>query len=395
MDSAPRTLLLPALLDAHWPLLRWAFASPDWDPVVLEAREGVEDLGLKYIHNDMCYPCVLIAGQVLSALNSGRYDPARTAVLVGQAGDACRGSCYVRLLRRALDRAGYPQVAVLSLNVRGIDRETGLAITLPMVRRALAAAVWGDALLLLYHQTRPFETVPGAAGDLRAAWIERLSRDLRRGRGLSLPAVVRRCREMAADFRALPTAPRPVRKVAVVGELYMKYCALGNWDLEAFLERRGCQIGVNGLTWYALYYMDTHAMEGPLPARALYRLAEAAGAAVQRRMALALTAQGFETLPPFPDFKRQAAAYAPLSCPAGDGWLITAEAAAWVRAGYRRVLGGQPFGCLPGHVCGRGLYAALQRKLPGTRIVSVDYDASTRDVTVKSRVQMLLDDRDL
>ena len=153
---APRTLLIPSLLDDWFPLLQHAFASEVWEPVLLtEDDPQLANLGLRYLHNELCYPVFLIAGQVLSALRSGRYDPARCGVLFGQAGDECRGSCGIRLLRRVLDQQGYRQVETLSLNVRGIDRSTGLPITAHMVRRALAAAVWGDTLAILRNQTWP------------------------------------------------------------------------------------------------------------------------------------------------------------------------------------------------------------------------------------------------
>ena len=145
-----KTLLIPSLLDDWFPLLQYAFTSEEWEPVLLtEDDPHLAELGLKYFHNELCYPVFLVAGQVLSALRSGRYDPARCGGLFGQAGDECRGSCGIRLLRRVLDRLGYGRVETLSLNVRGIDRGTGLPITAAMVRRCLAAAVWGDTLALL------------------------------------------------------------------------------------------------------------------------------------------------------------------------------------------------------------------------------------------------------
>ncbi len=156
----PRTLLIPALLDDWFPLLRHAFASREWEPVLLREERGLADRGMRYFHNELCYPVFLVAGQVLAALESGEYDPAECGVLMGQAGDECRGSCGIRLMRKALDKAGYPEVALLSLNVRDIDRDTGLPITLAMIRRALAAAVWGDALAIARNQVRPYEVRP-------------------------------------------------------------------------------------------------------------------------------------------------------------------------------------------------------------------------------------------
>ena len=197
-----KTLLIPSLLDDWFPLLQYAFTSEEWEPVLLtEDDPHLAELGLKYFHNELCYPVFLVAGQVLSALRSGRYDPARCGVLFGQAGDECRGSCGIRLLRRVLDRLGYGRVETLSLNVRGIDRGTGLPITAAMVRRCLAAAVWGDTLALLRNQTRPYEAVPGTAEALWRRWTEDLGQDLAGNRGLTRREILRRCREMAAKFQ--------------------------------------------------------------------------------------------------------------------------------------------------------------------------------------------------
>ncbi len=389
---APRTLLVPSLLDDWFPLLQYAFASDAWEPVLLEESQGLAGLGLRYFHNELCYPVFLVAGQVLSALMSGKYDTARCGVLFGQAGDECRGSCGIRLMRKALDRAGYPDVALLSLNVRGIDRDSGLPITSLMVRRALAGAVWGDTLAILRNQTRPCETVPGTAEALWRRWMETLGEDLRSGQRLSRTAILARCREMAADFQAVEQTARPVQKVAIVGEIYTKYCRLGNWDLQRYLAAEHCQIGVGGVTWYALYYMDTHTLKGSAVQRAFYRAVRRYTAGVQQDMLNILHGAGFITLPPFGELKRQAEGFAPLNVTVADGWLITAEAAAWARLGYRKILCVQPFACLPGHIFGKGQYAALQRKLPHARLVSVDYDASTGEGTVQSRVRMLLDE---
>ena len=386
------TLLIPALLDHHWPLLRWAFESEDWQAVVLEDRVGIEELGLRNLHNDLCYPFILITGQVLSALHSGQYDPKRTAVLISQAGDACRGSCLIRLLRPVLDRDGFSDVSLLSFNLRGVEQNLALPISLIMARRALAAAFWGDTLMLLSHQTRPYETTPGETNTLVRTWTATLSADLQANRNLSPSGILRRCRELAESFRSIPRAPRALQKVALVGDIYTKYCRLGNWDLEDYLEQNGCEVAVNGLTWHMLYYLGTHLDSGPLPARLLGKSLLPAGEFLQTRMISTLRASGFTALPPCRELKRLAARYSATDCAMGSGWLLSAEIAAWVHAGYPKVLAALPFACLPGHIYGRGQDAALQRKLPGSMIVGVDYDAAIRDGTVQTRVRMLLDE---
>lgn len=384
-----KTLLIPALLDRHWPLLRWAFESKRYHAVILE--EGAEELGLRHMHNDLCYPFVLISGQVLAALHSGQYDPENTAVLISQTGDGCRGSCLIRLLRPVLDKEGFSSVPLLSFNTRGIDPADALPLGPSMALRAVAAAFWGDALLLMGNQLRPYEARPGAVEELIRTWTRRLSRDLEKNRGLLPPAVLRRTREMAADFRRLPTVPGKAQKIALVGDIYCKYCRLGNWGLEDYLTKQGCETAVNGLTWYALYYLDSHLDIGP-PLLCLggKTLAVLAGP-LQSRFIQILRGAGFTVLPPYRALKALGRELSGTRCALGSGWLLSAEAAAWVRAGYRKILSGLPFGCLPGHIYARGQYAALQRKLPGSMIVGVDYDASTREGTVQNRIQMLLD----
>lgn len=383
------TLLIPALLDHHWPLLRLAFETRNRRAVVLEGdAAAAEALGLRHMHNDLCYPFVLIAGQVLAALRSGRYDPEHTAVLISQAADGCRGSCLIRLLRPVLDQEGFARVRLVSLNAGGLERDSALTVSPVMALRAVAAAFWGDALMLLGNQVRPYEALPGETDRLTERWTERLAGDLRRNQNLSPWGILRRCREITADFRAVARREREVQRAAVVGELYTKYCGLGNWNLEAYLRRQGCEVGVNGLTWYALYYMDTHLGESPLPVRLAGKALMAWALGFQRRFIRIVRNGGFSTLPPYPELKALAL---PSGCALGCGWLLSAEAAAWVRAGYRKVLAAMPFGCLPGHIYARGIYARLQRELPGGLLVGVDYDASTREGTVYNRIRMLLD----
>lgn len=387
-----RTLLIPSLLDEHYPLLRWAFASRQWEPVLLggDWRE-LEHLGRRHMHNDLCVPFVLITGQVLSALRSGQYDPDRTGVLVAQAGDACRGSCLIRMLRPVLDKEGFAQVPLLSLNVRGIERRAALPVGPAMALRARAALFWGDALGAMTAQRRPRETVSGQTEALRQRWLAMLGEDLRRGRYLTGFGILRRCREMAADFRAVPVTDRPLQKIGMTGDIYTKNCSLGNRDMAAYLEAHGCEVGVNGISWYTLYYIDTHLDVWPLPVRLGGRALGAWLGHTQRRMLAILKEAGFSALPPYRVLKEQAKGLAPMSCALGAGWLMAAEMAGWVRCGYRKVLCCQSFGCLPGHICARGRYAALQRALPGSLIVGVDFDPSTGEGTVESRVRMLLD----
>ena len=387
----PKTLLISAMLDGHFPLLRHAFRSKRLDPVVvLDSREGAAELGLRYAHNDMCYPFILSLGQFIAALESGAYDPANTAVLMPTAGDACRGSNFPSLLRKGLTRAGWPEVEVLTLNVKGLERAAALNITPVMIWKALFAVIYGDGLLYLVHQTRPYEKVPGQTEACRDWWVKRLSYDLEQGRDLTLNKMKWNLRTMAADFASIPRTRKKKQKIALVGEVYTKYCAMGNWDVIDFLEQEGCEAAVNGFAWYMSYYFDNQ-LAGGGPLSPLWKGAGALLALGQRLLCEALKENGFTALPPFPAFKKTAAPYINFDLRVADGWLTGAEIVNHLHAGCRKVLAIQPFGCLPGHVCGRGQYAALMRRLGKGRLVTADTDASGARALFYDRVKLLTD----
>lgn len=384
-------LLIPSMMDDHFPLLQYAFHSEEYWPVILNNTQGITDQGLRYGHNDMCYPFTLCLGQYLQALASGEYDLDHTALLMPSAGDACRGSNFTSLIRKGLAAAGYPQVPVLTLNVKGLEREQALSIRPDMVWRALFALYYGDLLMLLTHQTRPYEREKGSTDTCRAAWTERLAQDLKTGRGLTLGRMKKNFTRMAAEFAAIPRIGGPKKRVGLVGELYTKYCALGNWDMVAFLEGEGCEAAVNGFSWYILYYVDNQIAGTSGPRRAGWKAVSALLAGLQRSMTEALRAHGFCCLDPFPAFRCQAERDMSMNLQVADGWLMGAELAAHLRSGCARVLAMQPFGCLPNHVCGRGQYAALARRFPQGKVVSVDLDSSGSPAQVYNRVKMLLE----
>ena len=354
-----RILLIPAMLDAHFPLLQYAFHSRDYYPVILSQSRGLADLGLRYAHNDLCYPFVLSLGQYLQALGSGAYDLDQVSLLMPSAGDACRGSNFPSLIRKALAAAGYPQVEVLTWNVKGLERDHALPFRPEMVWRALFGLFYGDLLLLLTLQTRPYEAVAGAANACRDRWTDQLAGELCSGAPLTLRRMKEVFHQAAGDFAALPRRPVARKRVALVGELYTKYCALGNWDILPFLEEAGCEVAVNGFSWYILYYISSQIAGTTGPVQALWRGLGAWMAGLQRTMTAALAAHGFHSLPPFPAFQREAADWISQTLRVADGW--------------------------------RGQYAALLRRLGRGKVVSVDLDASLPRLLVYNRVKLLLE----
>ena len=384
-----KKLLIPSMMDDHMPFFCCALASRDYQPVLLTQREGVVDAALRFSHNDMCYPFHLALGQYLTALDSGDYDPEGTALLMFSAGDACRGSNFTWLVRKALEAAGYGGVEALTFNVKGVEKEAQLPITLSMAWKALFGLLYGDMLMLLTHQTRPYEKTPGQTNACREKWTDRLCRDLETGKGLTIRRMKKNCSAMAADFAAIPRTGEEKKQVAIIGELYTKYCALGNWDMVDFLEGEGAEVLVNGFSWYILYYASSQIARTRGPLRWVWQGLSRWVASLQAHMVRTLRDHGFHSRDPLPEFQTQAARQVSLELRVADGWLMGAELAAYAAAGCTRVLAMQPFGCLPNHICGRGRYAALTRRFPGVRVVSVDLDSSGTPAQVYNRVKLL------
>lgn len=384
-------LLIPAMLDAHFPLIKYAFYSKDYHPVILENEDSITDVGLRYVNNDMCYPIVLNAGQMIDALQSGKYDVSKVRLLMPTAGDACRGANYLHVLRQAVINAGFNQTKILSLNVKGLEKDCQMKLHPYMVWRALFGLFYGDILMLLLNQTRPNEVKCGQAQRLWEKWVRTLAEDLKQGRHLTIGHMKRNFERIARSFAKIKLSDKRKQRVGIVGELYIKYCHLGNWDMIKFLENNGCESHTNGLSWYAMYYMDSHLTEDMTFESLLYKAGLKFFGSIQKSMIDALKKYGFYTMEDFFTMKREAEGYVSWGYKTGDGWLIGAEITGHILHDCRKVLAVQPFGCMPNHTCGRGLYPSLQKKLPQGMIVSCDVDSSGSKLNVYNRARMLVD----
>lgn len=384
------TLLVPQVLDYHMPLLKYAFHSSPCNPVIMEETDGILELGKQYIHCDICYPAILIAGQIIKTLQSGEYDAKHTAVLAPDFLNGCLNSAYIPIIRNALDEAGFLDVRVISL--KGDKEENSLPLTADLFLRAVAALYYGDLLMLLTNQTEPYEKHEGLTGMLAAYWTQIVSEDLRWSGAISENDIIRRFREIVQDFARMEKTDRDVLKVGIVGELYVKYCRLGNRDLVHYLKGQNCEYYMNGLTWYVLFSMENDLLSKNVAAADSYSALFQHFLKLQKEMVKILREHGFYCIDAYDVFKEKAEKHVHCRCDAGDGWLIGAEFIHLALNGYNRIICGQPLGCLVSPVCGRGLYSAIQQQFPDVRYVSVDYDADCNDNSMRNQIQMLLTD---
>jgi predicted nucleotide-binding protein (sugar kinase/HSP70/actin superfamily) len=350
----------------------------------------VRQEGLKYSNHDICYPFVLMAGQVVRALRSGKYDPKKTFILMPTAGDACRGACYLGLMRRSLDKSHFEDVRVMTINVRHVRDDIQLKITLDTAIRGLFGLFYGDILMLLANQVRPYEVNKGETDALYKEWIEKLSEDLRLGKNLTLGKMKKNFRKIAESFSKIERDGKERTVVGVVAEFYVKYCGLGNWDLVKYLEENGAEAHVNGVSWYMLYYIDSHKPAKHNLERLGFEVVKKLMASCQNDMIDVLHEYGFHCLNKYEDMAKGSEEYVSHTLTIGDGWLLGAEVCDYAHLDYKKVLCIAPFGCMANVCAGRGLYPHLQRKFPNTNIAVVETDSSSSKLNYYNRVQMLI-----
>lgn len=391
MEKSKLTVLVPSLLDNHFPLLQYAFTSKNYNIIMLQNdSKNLQYLGLQYAHNDMCYPLILIVGQMLDTLQNNSYDLNNTVFLMAQGGDNCRGSNTIHLMRKALKKAGY-DVPVISLNFVGLENNTKFKIDIPMIFRSITAIMYGDLLMLLKNQIEPYEITKGDTSRKVKTWHNILKNEILNMKYLHRNRLKETFQTIIDDFKSIPCDyNRNTIKVGVVGEIYTRYCHIGNWNVEDFLLNQGCEFMVNGFSWYILYYIDTHLKEDN-PLKYGYLMAKKYFESLQSILVEILHMNGFKCLDTYSTFKEKSFEYFYSECDIAEGWLISAEICNLSLNGYKKILGLQPFGCMANHVCGRGIYSSLQRKLDNTQVVSIDYDASGTQVNVRNRIKMLLD----
>ncbi len=251
------TIITPNMAPIHFELIKDVLVSFGYkiDLLTTTGREIVDE-GLKYVHNDTCYPALLSIGQMMHALHSGKYDLHKVALVMTQTGGGCRASNYIHLLRKALKKDGLDYIPVISLNLSGLESNSGFKITLPLLRRAIAALTYGDLLMLLKNQTKPYELTFGESDRLVSEWTKKLTKLFEENRAFTQREVRAYFDEITESFARIPVERRSKTKVGIVGEIYVKYSALANNGLEDFLFHEGCEVMVPGIVGFMIFKVD-------------------------------------------------------------------------------------------------------------------------------------------
>lgn len=391
------TILIPNMLPMHFKMMIRIFKEYGYNCELLETTgHEIAECGLKYVHNDTCYPALLVIGQFIDALKSGKYDTHKVALMLTQTGGGCRASNYIYLLRKALVKAGFGYVPVISLNFLGMKDNPGFSFTLPMLHRVMYALFYGDLLMMLKNQCRPYEITAGDAERLADAWTARLVSEMMEPRALRAKNVRRTYKRILADFESLPRTNEEKVKVGIVGEIFVKFSPLGNNNLEDFLVSEGAEPRLPGMVDFCLYYVYNGIVDRKLYGTsaltaALYRIAYKFFLAKQKELIRIIGENSRFTPPtPFSHAIELVQDYIGLGAKMGEGWLLPAEMLELIDAGVPNIVCTQPFGCLPNHIMGKGMMKPLKERNPDVNIVAIDYDPGATRINQENRIKLML-----
>ena len=389
------TILVPDMLPVHFKLLIAIFAAAGYKLELLtNDSRAVVDEGLKNVHNDACYPALLVIGQFMDALNSGKYDPDKTALLITQTGGGCRASNYIHLLRKAVAK-NYPQIPVCSLNFSGLEKDSAFRITAPMFLKMLYAVLYGDLLMICYNKCRAYEINKGEAKTVLDKWQRRLGNIFRKDSKMFL-RTKKIYHDILCDFSKIELSGEKKVRVGIVGEIYVKYSPLANNHLEDFLISEGCEPVVPSLLEFVMYcavgtFNDAKIYDHVTKESIFNKIGYDLIYSKQKELIEIMKENGnFDPPHDFEHLRHLADKYINQGVVMGEGWLIPAEMASLAQSGVENIICAQPFGCLPNHIVAKGMSRAIKQDNPNANIVAIDYDPGATRVNQENRIKLML-----
>jgi len=391
------TILAPQMSPIHFSIVEPVIRSCGYNIVLLDndGKKAV-DVGLQYVNNDACYPSLMVVGQIMEAVLSGKHDLSKTAVMITQTGGGCRASNYIGFIRRALRKAGYPHIPVLSLNLVGLEKNPGFKLTPELGLKAIYSIVFGDIFMRCLYATRPYELEKGAANALHKKWEGRCIEFLSKSKYPSFSKYKKLCREIIRDFDNLPRRDIKKPRVGVVGEILVKFMPAANNYLVDLLEAEGAEAVVPDLLDFFLYcfYCSNFKYEklGMKKSSAIKANAGIKAIEWMRSAARDEFKKSKHFTPPAYINELADMASEIVSCgnQTGEGWFLTGEMLELIHTGTPNIVCTQPFACLPNHIVGKGVIKELRKRYPKSNVVAIDYDPGASEVNQLNRIKLML-----
>lgn len=389
------TLLIPQMSPVHFQFMETVFNAEGYHAVQLPAvdREAVE-LGLRYVNNDACYPAIVVIGQLLQAVQSGKYDPHKVAVVVSQTGGGCRATNYISLLRKALADSGYAYVPIISFSTDVSGDSPGFKMTGSLLRRVIIAGHYGDALMRIFYRIMPYELYEGSVRDLAKVWVEKAKQDIISGKLLRFE---RNIYKMIQEFDAIPLQEGKRRpQVGLVGEILLKYHPDANNHAARIIEQEGGEAVATDIMDFVLYGFYDHVfnfkyMSGSYKAYLSAILGITLLELTRIGMRLGFKFSRHFTGPvSFRKLRKKTKNIISLGHQTGEGWLLAAEMVKMLESGVNTILCMQPFGCLPNHITGKGIIKELKNRYPQANIIALDYDPGVSETNQINRIKLMM-----
>ncbi|MCH5138496.1 2-hydroxyacyl-CoA dehydratase, partial [Clostridiaceae bacterium UIB06] len=388
------TILCPQMSPIHFDLIETAMRVAGYNLVVLPSMDmKAVDEGLKYVNNDACYPAIIVVGQIIEALKSGKYDLNNTSVIMSQTGGGCRATNYIGFIKMALKYAGFENIPVISLNAVSLEKQPGFKITFKLIHRAIMALVYGDLFMRVLYRTRPYEKVKGSANELHKKWVEKAKLNLINGRKREFNKNIE---EIINDFDNLPLLNIKKPRVGVVGEILVKFHPTANNDIVGILENEGAEAVVPDLLdffFYSASDSDFKAkyLAGSKIVKNLCNIAIMYMETYRKTMKKSLERSNrFSKTKNIKELAAMASPILSLGNQAGEGWFLTAEMIELIESGANNIVCLQPFGCLPNHITGKGMMKSLKERYPSSNIAAIDYDPGSSNVNQLNRIKLML-----
>ena len=388
------TILAPQMSPIHFQFIEKAAREEGYNLDVLPAndKEAIEE-GVKYVNNDACYPSILVIGQMINALKSGKYDPKKTAVIISQTGGGCRATNYIGFLKKGLREAGFGYVPIISLNVLGMEKQPGFSISYPFIKKLMMGIIYGDLFMRVLYRVRPYEKVPGSANELYEFWREKAFENVSYGNKREMNENIKNIVE-AFDKLEINDVIKP--KVGVVGEILVKYHPTANNNIVDILESEGAEVVVPELLDFFLYCCYNSEFKSKYLSKS--NIVKTASNIVTtyiesfRKVVIKelQKSERFGHPTSISNLAEKASQVVSLGNQTGEGWLLTGEMIELIESDVNNKVCIQPFACLPNHVTGKGMIKALKAKYPFANIIAIDYDPGASEVNQLNRIKLMM-----
>ncbi len=391
------TIIAPQMSPIHFELVEPAFRAAGYNVVVLENdNRAAVDTGLKFVNNDACYPSLIVVGQIMEAITKHQFNVDKLAVLISQTGGGCRASNYIGFIRRALAKAGYPQIPVISLNLSSLEKNPGFKFTWPLIQRGLYALVFGDILMRCIYATRPYEAVEGTTNYMHEKWKKNIIDFINEKGTLSHRKYKKMCREIIRDFDNIERLDIKKPKVGIVGEILVKFLPMANNYLADLLEHEGAEAVVPDLLDFFLYcFYNNNFKADKLGMKKSSKLKSNLGIWALEKLRGAARdefekSKHFNPPASIYDTAKYASTIVSHGNQTGEGWFLTGEMLELIHSGTNNIVCCQPFACLPNHIVGKGVIKELRHQYPLSNIVAIDFDPGASEVNQLNRIKLML-----